>query len=222
MAAVAEAIVRWTAEGCQRHDDREVSITAALLTLLREVVTEDGLDVVIDPEHVEWDEAILSGERDPMTAPRFDLSFRSFGQTPWQFTIECKRLGRGATARDYVEEGLLEFADGRYAAADSWGGMLGYVVSGTPPQWHPRVNNVIEAHAELGPAHRLSQVGAADSTRATYESTHVRPKGTALTLRHAWFGLSDEFTNAPAKARTRARGIPWHTPDDKPGEADAM
>ncbi len=201
MAAVTEAIARWVAEGCPRYNDHEVSITAAVLTPLREVVTEDGLEVVIDPERVEWDEAILSGERDPMTAPRFDLSFRSFGQAPWQFTIECKRLGRGATARDYVEDGLLEFVDGSYAAAERWGGMLGYVVSGTPSQWQPRVNNVIDAHVALGPTHRLSQVAAADSTRATYESTHVRKKGAALTLRHAWFGIGAELANAPAKPR---------------------
>ncbi len=106
-----------------------------------------------------------------------------------------------------VDEGLLQFVSCRYGQDDRWGGMLGYVVSGSTDAWLVRVNERIETHAELGIGHRLTEVNDVPATSATYRSEHSRLRCRDIALRHLWFELAKDLRDNPSTTMIRDRQV---------------
>ena len=113
------------------RDELETRMTRRLRTALRQTKTlTRALPCLIDREVV---------EDNPETAEekgRIDIRFIHGYDESVYFAFECKRLnvpadgGRKSLAREYVEEGMLRFVTGKYAAGLKQGGMIGFVMDG--------------------------------------------------------------------------------------------
>jgi len=111
---------------------------------------------------------------------RVDIRIESLRPRPRaRFSFEAKRLGPDHPVCLYVgEEGLGCFVNGIYAREAPVAGMLGYVQSGTPPEWAKRIEN---AMARRQPNVRVVQgqewvpVTVAPGLDDTYVTGHDRP-----------------------------------------------
>lgn len=112
--------------------EHEVPITRRFRCALKQAKDYIRLPVRIDREPT---------EDDPDTAQelgRIDLRFSPAGSALEQvyFAFECKRLNamengtRRPRAAEYVNEGMMRFITGQYAASMRHGGMIGYVLDG--------------------------------------------------------------------------------------------
>jgi hypothetical protein len=98
-----------------------------------------------------------------------------------RFRFECKRLGPSHTAGAYLgEQGLGCFLNAGYAAADSWGGMLGYVQSENEQIWAARIEQGL---LEAPQKHSLRDQSpwrhepVIEDLPHTYRSDHGRGRG---------------------------------------------
>ncbi|SRR6266851_1403096 len=186
-----EAFRRWRNINFRRFASDEVNLTASLVGQMIGVVREWRMPVTIRPETGEYSKDILEGRIDARTASRVDISI-SGGLWPYDihYIIECKRLGRGATASQYVEEGMLRFVSGRYSSESAAGAMVGYVLTGTLDTWRVRVNAAVIASPKLTAADQLSALREEPGEALLLDSRHVRPLMPAIDLRHYFFSMT--------------------------------
>ena len=115
-------------------DELEVPITLRFCERLRQHKDAKRLPFLIWPETPETD------AHTGAIAGRIDIRFIHGYQERVYFALECKRLNvvriggrRESLARDYVDDGMMRFVEGKYAANLDKGGMLGYVMDGNVP-----------------------------------------------------------------------------------------
>ena len=208
---VVDGFEAWKQDGFPRYRDEEVPYTAVLIGRMRRVAQEQGLSFVPSPERVKYREDVLEGLADPAESPRIDIGI-AWGATIAEevfLSIECKRLARGTLAKRYVDQGMLRFITGHYAPDAAAGGMVGYVVAGTPGQVRDDVNVWIGSDARLGPAHMLEESAAIGPLSTVYRSQHDRrPQFSPIQLTHLLFDMRSLPTlplGPPRKPRRRRR-----------------
>jgi len=98
-----------------------------------------------------------------------------------RFRFECKRLGKGHTAADYLgNAGLGCFLNAEYATADPCAGMLGYVQSDDEQTWADRIEQRLVESAEDYSLRRQSpwrHEPVIKELPHTYRSRHGRGRG---------------------------------------------
>jgi hypothetical protein len=152
------------------------------------VAAERNLSFKVSPEVFQYSDDVLEGRADPRAARRLDLTLTGdFVPGDLHYTIECKRLGRGATARDYVEEGIARFVAGAYGKDQAIAGMIGYVMSGSIQSWHTRINTQVSRHPSMGTSGQLGQLEYDSPEAAVSVSTHTRSlPQVPISLTHAF------------------------------------
>ena len=86
---------------------------------------------------------------------RIDIRFSHGYREDVYFAIECKRLNvcrgrrRVFLADEYVNEGMMRFVSGKYAAGLDKGGMLGYVMDGRLDDAISSVTMAIESRKQM-------------------------------------------------------------------------
>ena len=134
----------WKSFTIHRAVRHEEPITALLANDLVDAYEKRGWPWLIVPEVPVTDSTFGTQEG------RNDIIFfhRSISQRI-HFVVECKRLhvrtnsGFKHLADEYVDEGLMRFVNGRYAAGLPCGGMLGYVMDNDTSAAFDRVKNEI-------------------------------------------------------------------------------
>ena len=111
---------------------------------------------------------------------RVDIRFDCSEDSPRaRFRFECKRLGEGHAAGQYVgPTGLGCFLKSEYAAKDVRAGMLGYIQSHDEATWASRIEIALAKSADefaVRVAWRRTPVLA--NLKHTYRSTHGRGRG---------------------------------------------
>lgn len=188
---IVEGFQRWQASGFRRFGDHEDHFTARLYDCMKVVGRERDLPFRPRYQHTELSEAMREGREDPAHAPRFDLTIAwGFLTDDSYFTIECKRLAPGDLTRLYVLQGIARFVQGYYGATASAGGMVGYVIRGTPDAILQGVNAHIDGSPELGSGHTLSRTHPVAWLKDVFESNHSRPSPLkSVHLTHLFFDL---------------------------------
>lgn len=77
-------------------------------------------------------ESATVDEKTKKTKGRIDISaiYRLGLPSEHDITFECKRLSKNKKNRDYINEGLMDFVNGKYAEKMPLGGMVGFVEKG--------------------------------------------------------------------------------------------
>lgn len=105
---------------------------------------------------------------------------------------ECKRLNvinggsRSSLATLYVTQGMMRFLTEQYAEQLPVGCMLGYVLDGDVPFARSRIADAIGGHVPLALAEGPTPLAAIEQTER-FRTTHTRPTGSKIELRHALF-----------------------------------
>ena len=177
----------WAAFKMPQPTERENPITYRLCARVRREKTKRNLPFNVEPQ---------SDELDPETGKRIgqvDLRFVPFGQSEYvHFAIECKRLnvpfasGKKSLAGEYVNQGMMRFASGKYGAGLRTGGMLGYVMDGKTADAIKAVDQKITSEATplclLAPK-RLSPSDAKPNDDTVRQTTHQLDKR-RFTMQH--------------------------------------
>ncbi len=180
-----EAVDQWILADAVSFSDDELSFTAVLIKRIRAIATNRNLAFHVSVEVAEYNDDILEGRANPKMAHRVDLSITGgLLSNDIHYIVECKRLGKGATASDYVIDGIRRFVNRSYASDSSVAGMLGYVLEGSIDNWVNRINKVVVAQSDMGPDHGLGPALATLRRGEVRQSRHVR-LGSPLTLTHA-------------------------------------
>lgn len=189
---IVDGFERWRTGGFQRHRDNEDHYTVRLVRCMNDVRRERNLALVPRYQHVEPSDAMFEGGEDPAHAPRIDVTVSwDFLTDDAYFSIECKRLAPDDLARRYVTEGMIRFARGYYGAKARTGGMVGYIISGSPPAVLRRVNKHVDRSSDFGPGHTLSSASPIGSLKTVFTSSHTRPSPfPAIRITHLFFDLT--------------------------------
>jgi hypothetical protein len=131
----------------------------------------------------------LDGYAEPDSAKRPDLTLALGGNRRHRIHVECKRLGSGATARQYVDEGLMRFVVGEYPAYEGRGAMVGYVQMRTIPERVAEINTHIEQHDHLGPTDCLTDRAAMGAIADVHDSSHHAAGGEDVQLTHLFVDM---------------------------------
>lgn len=174
------------------RDEHETVVSRSLRNALRQAKnTTRALPCLIDREVV---------EDDPETAVekgRIDIRFIHGHDEAVYFAFECKRLnvptngGRKSLAREYIEEGMVRFVIGKYAAGLTQSGMIGFVMDGDLVAATAKVDDEIRPRTRLlrmtgGTALATSTLFPAE--RAVRETKHSR-RTPQLTLHHVFLAV---------------------------------
>jgi len=131
---IALVLEGWETFDKPGRDDLEVPITMRFCCCLRAHKNRSRL-----PFRIEYESPELRLESSTVVG-RIDLRFCHGYREDVYFAFECKRLNvvdragkRRSLAGKYVEEGMMRFVEGKYAAGLDKGGMLGYVMDGATP-----------------------------------------------------------------------------------------
>jgi hypothetical protein len=123
------------------------------------------------------------------------------------FTIECKRLnvkrksGFVALAREYVDDGIRRFVDGKYSEGLPCGGIVGYVMDSRMKNALASVTKEIEANSlvlKMSTVAMRCPACAVGGYKWSIETTHHRADGEFI-LHHILLPLS-----LPRRARGRS------------------
>jgi hypothetical protein len=115
--------------------------------------------------------------------------FLRFGEHDPHAIIECKRIAGLDThlCREYVVEGMDRFIQEKYGENHAVGFMVGYVLSGSPPECADGVNAHLKRVSR--PADRLDPSGVSDGP--FWQSLHARPEQSMpIRLHHAFLEFS--------------------------------
>lgn len=111
------------------------------------------------------------------------------------YCIEAKRLYRSDSVSEYVDdEGLGAFISGDYAKDDSFGGMLGYVQSGSITDWLPKIEIKLGKHTSIrkpSGTHAWTSTSFPRGPRHCFTSSHTRNSGRDIVIVHVLFVFSD-------------------------------
>lgn len=204
--AISLAWKRLLADPCAKsvmRGGKEIAISNklqdAIETILNEELIHGFSPAVFSPP-------VRGGELEDFSGrsleKRPDLTFNRHTAVPCTryhaLFFECKLIGRGRTVKDYVNEGLERFRDGRYAWAMPHAGMIAYLVGAK--------SKCTDARAEL--ESYWSSTAAGDPTRPSeplrteqyldleavitiHQRNFVLQNGRTpgpLSLRHLWLG----------------------------------
>ncbi len=202
---VVDGFQRWQAGGFSQFGDHEDHYTVRLVACMKDVRRERNLTFMPRYQDVEPSERMLKGLDDPAHAPRIDMTV-SWGllTDDAYFSIECKRLAPDDLARLYVVEGMERFVRGYYGAKAQGGGMIGYVIRGTPRTVLERVNTHVQTAKALGSEQRLIPANPVGWLDDVFESNHPRqlPLG-PIHLTHLFFDLTG-LASGPISGRGEA------------------
>jgi hypothetical protein len=186
-------IAAWAGLPKPSSQELEPRITRSLRDALRQTknATRD-LPCLIDREVVE-DDAASGAEKG-----RIDIRFIHGYDEAVYFAFECKRLnvatpngGCRALAREYVEEGMMRFVIGKYAAGLEHGGMIGFVMDGNSAAATARVDVEVKARTlplRMTPGTGLAISALLPAESAVRETRHpCRPS--SLTLHHVFLAV---------------------------------
>ena len=189
---LADALHRWRASSFRRFSDRETSCTVRVYGCMEELLDEEVSD---DPQVFPLYDLVrltrdhLDGYANPDSAKRPDLTLALGGNRRHRIYVECKRLGLGATARQYVDDGLMRFVRAKYPTHEGRGAMIGYVQSRTIAERVGEINGHIESHAELGPADCLVAQQPLGPIADVHESSHHSTADEDLRLSHLFVDM---------------------------------
>jgi hypothetical protein len=203
---LAAAMDAWRNTGYTRYDDREVSCTvrvfAELLTILDEQARLEGIQIFPEIESVQPTRAQLEGRANFSRARRPDLVLYLGGNRSHRMIVECKRLLGSANASRYVGDGLMRFVNGDYPADDGRAVMIAYVMTKEIAIRVTEINAAIDAHDDLGPAHRLDGPTAQPPIDDVYNSEHGDAR--QLVVTHMFLDMRDRIPSHRSELRTRS------------------
>lgn len=188
---VIHGFERWASLGYRRNGDHENDFTAALVGCLRDIRREQNLPYLALREHVYDSPEILSGEADPATAVRIDITvWWSVLSDDSFYSVECKRLALGRLCSDYVAHGMMRYASSRYAPDKRLAGMAAYIVDDDVPNLVSKVNEHVVSTAQLGAGGQLRNREAIAGLATVYYSQHKRDGALPeIGLTHLWFDV---------------------------------
>lgn len=102
--------------------------------------------------------------------------------------IECKRIAGSDThlCREYVVEGMDRFVREKYGENHAIGFMVGYVLSGSPPDSADGVNAYLRRVSRS-----VDRLAPSDISEGTWQSLHARSKPSMpIRLHHAFLGFA--------------------------------
>lgn len=189
---VVDGFQRWQEGGFIRFGDHEDHYTVRLVKCMKEIRRERNLPFLPQYQDVAPSDAMLKGWEDPARAPRIDIT------VCWDlltddayFSIECKRVALDDLARLYVTKGIGRFVRGYYGAKAETGGMVGYIIRGTPNAVRQRVNGYVKKASAMGPEQTLIPAESIGWFKDVFVSSHPRaaPLKT-IRLTHLFFDLT--------------------------------
>lgn len=203
---VVHGFERWKSFDYRRYGDHENDFTAALVGCLHEIRREQNLPYLTLREHVYDSPEILSGEADPMTAVRIDI-------TVWWctlsddafYSIECKRLAPGRLCSEYVANGIMRYATSRYARDKRAAGMAAYIIDDDAASLVSKVNEHVVSTVQLGTDSRLVDRGPLAGLATVYASQHKRGAELPdISLTHLWFDVRQRPPLEPTEPTANA------------------
>lgn len=190
---VVDGFERWQMGGFQRFGDYEDHYTVRLVDCMNEIRREQNIGLVPRYQYVEPSDGMLEGLEDPARAPRIDMAV-SWGllTNDAYYSIECKRLAPDNLARLYVVCEMSKFVRGYYGAKAGTGGMVGYIIHGTPCAALQRVNVHVDSHPDMGIGHRLTPTDPVGHLGTVFSSIHSRPSPfQTIRLTHLFFDMTE-------------------------------
>ena len=153
------SIEHWAAEDFHRWSDGEVSCTIRVYDWCDRLVnTQRAAYPMMYPLYEAYlpTNEMRLGNEDPARSPRPDM-FIICGTA--KIYIEAKRLSPSSPLpKEYVDEGMIRFASGRYTAALSRPGiMIGYIFEGSVQASYSAVNAIVRTHPQYGPSHEIRE-----------------------------------------------------------------
>ena len=123
----------------------------------------------------------------PNTAGRVDMRFLSLNRYVVQnefFAIECNRLdGKSHLSKEYIDNGIRRFTDGKYPSLLGCNAMLGFVVCTID-----LLQTVGQINSHLEPSEYLKTAGKTVSETVWLESQHSKLH--RFVLYHLWMDFS--------------------------------
>lgn len=127
--------------------------------------------------------------------PAIDFCFRDRWVKETFFGFECKLLaeGNGTLSREYVDEGLCRYLEGKYSSFGSSGSMIGYVKTGNLAPIIQDVKRRVDEKEAISPMTLALAIG---SVKEHYVSIHSRERGlTNFSIHHLFFKFAMQMTN---------------------------
>lgn len=109
---------------------------------------------------------------------RTDFAFKISGL---KFIVECKRLKSADNA--YIKEGLERFISLKYGKDDTFGGMIGFVISGNKLNIATELNNKISNLSHTNTINTVSSI-------PSFESNHTKDNNGQIDIYHLFFDFS--------------------------------
>jgi hypothetical protein len=115
----------------------------------------------------------------------------------YEIIYECKRLNliqgqrRKSKASDYVKQGVFRFLSGKYAAEDTLGGMVGYVMDGSVSSARKSVKSCLNKYSSwlsiMDPDGHPPQIGM-----CRFRTQHERENDLSpITIQHILFPINN-------------------------------
>jgi hypothetical protein len=131
---------------------KETKFSAVLAGHMQKIRTEQKIPLKIDPEAILYNQGIFDGTIDPATAPRIDIKISGGWFIEDQYygieakiVVENNFRTRNSTqlTKDYIENGIKRFIDGKYSSGMDNGCMVGYVIEGRCNEIISKINNCL-------------------------------------------------------------------------------
>jgi len=162
-------------------EKEEPQLTGLLTTAIEAFLSDPRSPDWVDRYHIQDERHLNDSEREGKQRLRVDFEFSSSRHRPRpRFQIEAKRLRDPAvrSLQEYLgNDGLSSFLTGRYAAAEPWAGMMGFVQSGTLEKWSRDICRQLSAAAFR---HEILDPLLPD----VYRSDHLRHNSDDLEVHH--------------------------------------
>lgn len=94
------------------------------------------------------------------------------------YSFECKRLdGSSKLNKEYIEEGIFRYVDGKYSSRMSIAGMIGFVQNGTIEFIVQDINGKIKANSKMNCVSLVMKHSLVEKFDNSYYSSHNRNNG---------------------------------------------
>jgi hypothetical protein len=161
----------------------ENEITEELYTEILVIWRQSSVPITLVPVRPKIDRtyAVERGE------PAIDFCFRDRYTRESFFGFECKILDEGDNRlyREYIENGLGRYLQGKYSSGSSAGSLIGYIRSGDVTAIISEVGKRVELEDAIG---KMSQAPPILGFQEHYVSTHTRQRGISpFSVHHLFF-----------------------------------
>lgn len=172
-------------------DTFENSITRKLVSEMHAEQNETTHSIIVDIFS-----GTLSDPVHPDELSEIDIRFKWDNYHPNSYlAVQAKRLyGTGATlAGPYVEEGVMDFVDGKYSRGHNYGIMLGYVLSTPISKAISAVKDALQKRKVKTNETSSFEVGGTIKYPLTYKSAHTQKNDemTEIIIFHVFVDLAD-------------------------------